>query len=773
MSTTVQPEATPHFDTLAIHGGHTGDPTTKSRAVPIYQTTSYLFDSTEHAGKLFALEEFGNIYTRIMNPTTDVFEQRVAALEGGVGALATASGQAAVVYSILNLARAGDHVVSSNSLYGGTYNAFAHTLPRFGVAVDLVDFNDFDAIAAAIRPNTKALFAETIGNPKIDVLDLERVAAIAHAHALPLIVDNTLATPYLLKPFEWGADIAIHSATKFIGGHGTAIGGVIVDGGRFDWAANSRFAEFVEPDPSYHGLRYASAFGNIAYILKARACSCCETSARRSRRSTPGFFCRGSRRLASASSVTAATRSPSRSTSRRIRAYAGLPIPGSPATPLTNAPRSTCAAASVQSSPSVSTVGRTRQRRSSIACGSSRCSPTSVTRNRSSSIRRLRRISSCSRTNASRAVSTNRRSASPSASKTAAISSPTWNRHSLCHPERTEARSASEVEGSASKLMLEPTREVTIDIGDFVLEDGTRLSNAQQRITVYTKSATRTVLVAHALTGSSRVAEWWPGMIGEGKFFDPRHWRVVGINALGGCYGSSPVPDGARVSVRDIVRAQQRALAQLDIGKLDVVIGGSLGGMQALQWAIDFPNQVENAAIIGAHDHHTAMGIALNALQREAIEIEPQRGLRLARKIAMLTYKSEELFTHRHGRKLDRRGENRFDVEGYLEYQADVFERRMNPQTYALFTRAMDGFDVRDSPIPHGPRLLFIGISSDWLFRPQDVRAAAERFASLGADATYSELRSDHGHDAFLAEPEAVAAILAQRLGLMKITSSL
>ncbi len=270
MSTTLQPEAPQHFDTLAIHGGHSGDPATKARAVPIYQTTSYLFDSTEHAGKLFALEEFGNIYTRIMNPTTDVFEQRVSALEGGVGALATASGQAAVVYAILNIARAGDHIVSAASLYGGTYNAFAHTLPRFGVDVSLVDFSDYAAIEAAIKPNTKALFAETIGNPKIDVLDLERVAEIAHSHGLPLIVDNTLATPYLLRPFDWGADIVVHSATKFIGGHGTAIGGVIVDAGRFDWSSNARFTEFVTPDPSYHGLQYAPVFGNLAYILKAR-----------------------------------------------------------------------------------------------------------------------------------------------------------------------------------------------------------------------------------------------------------------------------------------------------------------------------------------------------------------------------------------------------------------------------------------------------------------------------------------------------------------------
>ena len=270
MTTTLERERVPYFDTIALHGGFAGDPATKARAVPIYQTTSYVFDNTEHAGKLFALEEFGNIYTRINNPTTDVLEQRLAALERGVAALAVASGQAAVIYAILNIARAGDHVVSSASLYGGTYNAFAHTLKRFGIEVSLVDFNDPGTIAAAIRPNTKAVFAETIGNPKIDVLDVEGVAAIAHAYGLPLIVDNTLATPYLLRPIDYGADVVVHSATKFIGGHGTAIGGVIVDGGRFDWAESKRFPEFVEPDPSYHGLQYAPAFGNLAYIVKAR-----------------------------------------------------------------------------------------------------------------------------------------------------------------------------------------------------------------------------------------------------------------------------------------------------------------------------------------------------------------------------------------------------------------------------------------------------------------------------------------------------------------------
>jgi len=259
----------PGLDTVALHGGQTADPTTKSRAVPIYQTTSYVFDDTAHAARLFALEEFGNVYTRLMNPTTDVFEQRIAALEGGVAALGVASGQAAVVYSILNIAKAGDHIVSSASLYGGTYNAFAYTLPKMGITTTFVEPGDLAAWKAAIRPNTKALYGETIGNPRGDVLDLAAVAQTAHDAGLPLIVDNTLATPYLLRPLEHGADIVVHSATKFIGGHGTSIGGVVVDGGTFPWD-NGHFPDFTEPDPSYHGMQYVAALGPIAYIVKMR-----------------------------------------------------------------------------------------------------------------------------------------------------------------------------------------------------------------------------------------------------------------------------------------------------------------------------------------------------------------------------------------------------------------------------------------------------------------------------------------------------------------------
>lgn len=256
--------------TLALHAGQVVDPTTNSRAVPIYQTTSYQFNDSDHAARLFALQEFGNVYTRIMNPTTDVFEQRVAALEGGVAALATASGQAAETLAILTLANAGDEIVSTTSLYGGTYNLFHYTLPKLGITVRFADADDFEGIRAAINLKTRAIYTETLGNPKLDIADIEKLAAIAHENGLPLIIDNTCASPMLVRPIEWGADIVIHSATKFIGGHGTTIGGVIVDAGKFDWKASGRFADLVEPDPSYHGLSYVETFGPVAFILKAR-----------------------------------------------------------------------------------------------------------------------------------------------------------------------------------------------------------------------------------------------------------------------------------------------------------------------------------------------------------------------------------------------------------------------------------------------------------------------------------------------------------------------
>jgi O-acetylhomoserine (thiol)-lyase len=261
------------FETKQIHSGAQPDPTTNARATPIYKTTSYVFNSTEHAQNLFALAEFGNIYSRIMNPTNDVVEQRIAALEGGTAALAVASGSSAITYAVLNIAGSGDHIVSSSSIYGGTYNLFKYTLAKLGIEVTFVeDQDDAAEWAAAVRPNTKLFFAETIGNPKINILDIEKVAEVAHDNDLPLIVDNTIATPYLIRPFEFGADIVVHSATKFLGGHGTVIAGLIVDGGKFPWTKlAAKFPGLTEPDPSYHGASYTTVLGDaIAYVIKAR-----------------------------------------------------------------------------------------------------------------------------------------------------------------------------------------------------------------------------------------------------------------------------------------------------------------------------------------------------------------------------------------------------------------------------------------------------------------------------------------------------------------------
>jgi O-acetylhomoserine (thiol)-lyase len=255
--------------TKVLHAGQEADPTTNSRAVPIYQTSSYVFDSSEHAANLFSLAEMGNIYTRIMNPTTDVLEKRLAELDGGVGALAMASGTAAINLAILNLAKAGDNIISTHCLYGGTYNMFNYTLKRMGITVKFVDTSDPENVTRAIDENTKAVFTETIGNPKNNVDDFETIARIAHENGLPFIVDNTVATPYLFKPFEHGADISCYSLTKFIGGHGTSIGGAVVDSGNFDWSSG-RFDEYTTPDPSYHGLVYHEALGALAYILKMR-----------------------------------------------------------------------------------------------------------------------------------------------------------------------------------------------------------------------------------------------------------------------------------------------------------------------------------------------------------------------------------------------------------------------------------------------------------------------------------------------------------------------
>ena len=260
------------FETLQLHvGQEQPDSATDARAVPIYQTSSYVFRNSDHAAARFGLSDAGNIYGRLTNPTEDVFEKRIAALEGGVAALAVASGAAAITYTIENLAQNGDHIVSAKNIYGGSYNLLAHTLPQYGIQTTFVDIFDYDAVEAAIQENTKALFIETLGNPNSDVVDIEKVAEIAHAHKIPLVVDSTFATPYLVRPIEYGADIVVHSATKFIGWHGTTLGGVIVDSGKFDWEASGKFPSLTEPNPSYHGISFTKAAGAAAFVTKIRA----------------------------------------------------------------------------------------------------------------------------------------------------------------------------------------------------------------------------------------------------------------------------------------------------------------------------------------------------------------------------------------------------------------------------------------------------------------------------------------------------------------------
>ena len=258
------------FETLQLHAGQVVDATTKSRAVPIYQTTSFVFEDTQEGAELFALQKAGNIYTRITNPTTSAFEERIAALEGGVGALATASGMAALTYTILGLAHAGDHVVAASTIYGGTFNLLKETLPRYGITTTFVDIDNLEEVEAAIKDNTKLVLIETLGNPVINIPDIEKIAEIAHKHQIPLVADNTFATPYLINVFSHGVDISVHSATKFIGGHGTTIGGVIVDSGKFDWAASGKFPQLVEEDPSYHNISYTRDVGAAAFIVAAR-----------------------------------------------------------------------------------------------------------------------------------------------------------------------------------------------------------------------------------------------------------------------------------------------------------------------------------------------------------------------------------------------------------------------------------------------------------------------------------------------------------------------
>lgn len=394
-----------NFETRQIHAGQTADPATGARALPIYQTTSFVFDSAQQAADRFALKELGPIYTRIGNPTQEVVENRIADLEGGVGALLVSSGQAAETLAILNIAEAGDHIVASPSLYGGTYNLLHYTLPKLGIQTTFVtDPHDAQAWKDAVQPNTKLFFAETIPNPKADILDIELVAGVAHESGVPLIVDNTVATPYLINPLKWGADIVVHSATKYLGGHGSAIGGVIVDGGSFDFAQHpERFPNYNTPDPSYNGLVFArdlgvgGAFGvNLSFILKARV-QLLRDLAPRSRRSTRSSSRRASRRCRCGSSGTSRTRRRSPPGSRPVRTSGPCTTPAWSRARGTPRSRSTPRAAPVRCSRSRSRAAPRPVRRSCPRWSCTRTSPTSATSARSSSTRPRPRTASSRR----------------------------------------------------------------------------------------------------------------------------------------------------------------------------------------------------------------------------------------------------------------------------------------------------------------------------------------------------------------------------------------
>ncbi len=620
------------FETRQIHAGQEPDSATGARALPIYQTTSYVFNDTDHAANLFALKEFGNIYTRIMNPTNDVVEKRLASLEGGVGALLTASGQSAETLALLNLAEAGDHIVSSPSLYGGTYNLFHYTFPKLGIEVTFVDDpDDLDSWRAAVRPNTKAFFAETISNPKQDMLDIEEVAAVAHEAGVPLIVDNTVATPYLIRPLEWGADIVVHSATKYLGGHGTAIGGVIVDGGRFDYAADpEKFPSFNEPDPSYHGLRYArdlgvgSALGaNLAFILKARVQLLRDLGPAASpfnafliAQGLETLSLRIERHVANAQQV--AEWLTARDEVESV-AYAGLP--SSPWYELGQkyAPKGAGAVLAFEIKGGIEAGKRfvnALELHSHVAnIGDVRSlviHPASTTHSQLSPAEQattgVTPGPGAPRGRASSTSTTSWPTSTPGSGPPRRPESPAW--------QAWATRSATGSSPSIGSLPLEwapePLPEVRV-----AYETWGELSPARDNA----------VLVLHALTGDSHVVGsagpghptpgWWGTLIGPGGWLDTDRWFVVAPNMLGGCQGTTgPAiggPDGRpwgsrfpRITTRDQVAAEMVLADALGIDRWALVLGGSVGGMRAR--GVGGDGTRAGRADAGAGDHRGGLG---------------------------------------------------------------------------------------------------------------------------------------------------------------------
>ncbi len=787
--TTFRPE------TRALHSGQKPDPSTHARAVPIYATTSYVFDDAAHAARLFGLEEFGNIYTRIMNPTTDVFEQRVAALEGGVAALGLSSGQAAETLSILNLARAGDNIVSSSSLYGGTYNLFTHTLPKIGITTTYVDGSDPSAFGRAINDKTKAVFLELIGNPRLDVHDLASIADVAHARGVPVIVDNTFA-PLLAQPIRHGADIVIHSATKWIGGHGTAIGGVVVDGGTFDWAASERFkADFVDPDPSYHGISYTGAFGNLAFILKLRVQGLRDIGpalspfnsflflqgletlplriARHSENALAVAKWLETRPEVTWVSYPGLESHPSHKLAKRYLTggFGGVVTFG-----VKGGGRGRPAAH--RQRPDLLAAGQCR-RRQVVDHPPGLDHPLPADRGRAARDRDdggprppVGRSRACRRPHRRPRAGTGGRDRREPGRRRA----------------RRRGRVTLKVQATAVAGLPTGTGHLeSVDLGAFELDDGTVLPGltVAYRHDGPAPRAAPQVLVVHALTGSADAAgDWWEPLIGPGRALDTDRVGVLAANLLGGRYGTTgptsidPTtqrPYGASfpsMSTRDQARAQWRLLDALGLDRVELVTGGSLGGMVALEVALERPDAVREVMAIAAPAATGPMAIAWNHLQVELIDRLGLDGLALARELAMTTYRSEKDFDERFGRSTEADGTP--SIVSYLDHQGRKLVERFDGATYRILAGAMDRHDIGEHwggldgafarLATGGTRLTGVGIEDDILYGPRQVHELVEWARGAGVDARYREIRSTKGHDAFLVEWDQLTAILAEAL---------
>ena len=831
------------FDTLCLHGGQRPDPATGARAVPIFQTSSYTFRDTQHAAKLFALEETGNIYSRIQNPTTEVFEERMAALEKGAGALAAASGQAAQMLAILTIAGAGDEIVSSSSLYGGTYTQFSQTFARLGITVRFVDAGDPAKIADAINERTRAVYAETIGNPGLDVCHFESAAAVAHERGLPLIVDNTFATPFLCRPIDHGADIVVQSTTKWINGHGLAIGGVIVDSGRFDWTAEGKFPGLAEPEPAYHDLCFVDAFGPSAFIARARTISlrdlgACqapmnsflnlvglETLSLRMER-----HCRNALAVAEhleGRSDVAWVRYPGlrshpshdlakRYLPRGAGGVVGFGIDGGrdAGGRFIDSLRLVSHLANVGDAKSLAihpatTTHQQLSRSEQIASG-----VTDDFVRLSIGIEDMDDIIDDLDQALNAAAGRTRKALHTAAARLG------WKGGAVKDPKRSHAllekstRRRGDRSGSVG-----PVEQRLFTFGlpprEMVLESGARLGPVTLAYETYGRLDHRranAILIAHPFTCDAHAAGqrsadedrrgWWESAIGPGKMFDTDRYFIISSNVLGGCGGSTGPssldpstrkPFGLRfpvVTIGDMARAQKELIDHLGIERLLAVAGGSMGGMQALKWAIDYPDSLAACIPIATCARSSAQAIALNEVGRQAIYADPcwndgdysdarppRAGLGVARMVGHITYMSDTSMRGRFGRRLQSRAALGFDfgtdfmVESYLRHRGAAFPSRFDANSYLYITKALDYFDLAGesgslSQALAGVKAAFLVLSftSDWLYPPHQSEEIVRALLANSVDVSYVNVRSTYGHDAFLLEMEKMAPVVGEFL---------